>query len=88
MKKFSIVQIILLIIFIGSLFFSTMSSPSVSRVEVVGGTLTMADVSDQQVRITFSRPMNKKSVEDAFNVDPKIEGNISWSQQTLFFYPN
>ena len=41
----------------------------------------------QQLEFTFSRPMDHRSVERGFHIDPPAEGQISWSGRTLFFTP-
>lgn len=87
MRNFILAQITLLIVFGSSLLISSYSTPSVVGLEVTNGTIENAHISDQQMKITFSRPMDKQSVEAAFLTDPTIAGNISWSQNTLFFTP-
>jgi hypothetical protein len=42
---------------------------------------------NKPLRITFNGPMNKTSVEEAFSIDPPIEGNITWDDMTLIFTP-
>ncbi len=39
------------------------------------------------LKITFSGPMNQTSVEEAFTIDPSIEGEITWENFTLIFTP-
>ncbi|MBM3301890.1 MAG: hypothetical protein FJY85_18300 [Deltaproteobacteria bacterium] len=41
----------------------------------------------QQLKFTFSRPMDQKSVEDGFFIDPQAEGQVSWSGRTMVFTP-
>jgi N-acetylmuramoyl-L-alanine amidase len=42
-----------------------------------------------QISVTFSRPMNKSSVEGAFKITPAINGTFAWSNQdqTITFSP-
>ena len=39
------------------------------------------------LKITFSGPMNQTSVEEAFSIDPPIDGEITWDNFTLIFTP-
>ncbi|MBU4173600.1 MAG: Ig-like domain-containing protein [Actinobacteria bacterium] len=41
----------------------------------------------QQLRFTFSRPMDQDSVENGFTVIPPEEGGFSWTGRTLVFTP-
>jgi hypothetical protein len=41
----------------------------------------------QQLKFTFSRPMDHESVEQGFGTYPAAEGKISWSGRTMFFTP-
>jgi hypothetical protein len=41
----------------------------------------------QQLKFTFSRPMDQKSVEEGFFIDPQAEGQVSWSGRTMVFTP-
>ncbi|MBU4194831.1 MAG: Ig-like domain-containing protein [Actinobacteria bacterium] len=41
----------------------------------------------QQLRFTFSRPMDHGSVESGFTIIPPEEGSFSWTGRTLVFTP-
>ena len=43
---------------------------------------------DAVVRITFSEPMDRASVIMAFSIDPIVEGDISWEEDTLVIDPD
>lgn len=43
---------------------------------------------DAQIRLEFSEPMDKKSVQDNFSIAPQVEGKFSWTGKTLVFTPN
>lgn len=43
---------------------------------------------DAIVRITFSEPMDRASVEVAFSIDPPTAGGLSWQEDTLIFTPH
>ena len=43
---------------------------------------------DAVVRITFSEPMDRASVIMAFSIDPIVQGNLSWEEDTLVFDPD
>src|SRR5258708_4490701 len=41
------------------------------------------------LQIIFDQPMDRPSVESAFQIDPKIDGKLSWSDDTtLLFVPS
>ncbi len=42
----------------------------------------------QQLRFTFSRPMDQASVEGGFSIEPSTDGGISWSGRTMVFTPS
>lgn len=39
------------------------------------------------IKVVFSQPMDHGSVERAFHVEPSVAGKISWSGNSLLFYP-
>ncbi|MCG2677937.1 Ig-like domain-containing protein [bacterium] len=41
---------------------------------------------DTLIRITFSKEMDKKSVEDNFAIEPQVKGKFSWQEKTLIFH--
>jgi len=40
-----------------------------------------------EITVTFSEPMNKKSVESAFSIYPEVPGELYWEDNTLIFTP-
>lgn len=40
---------------------------------------------DAPIQITFSRPMNRSSVEAAFRTDPPVAGTVEWSSDSRLF---
>ena len=42
---------------------------------------------DSDIKIAFSKPMNKASVEDAFSILPGVVGSFSWEGNTMIFSP-
>lgn len=40
------------------------------------------------VELTFNRLMDRKSVEDAFKIEPSITGKFSWAGRSLLFTPD
>lgn len=51
------------------------------------GEIENAETLNQQLKVTFSRPMNKETVENGFSMLPNVNGTFSWSQNTLFYTP-
>ncbi len=43
---------------------------------------------DPQIKVVFSDVMDKKSVENAFEINPPVEGKFSWSGKTMVFTPD
>ncbi len=69
------------------IFAAPFSHPYVTQFAVAQGEVSHAGVVDQQLRVTFSRPMDEQSVEKNLTISPPIDGNISWANDTLFFTP-
>ena len=42
---------------------------------------------DTFIRITFSKEMDRKSVEESFVIDPQVKGRFIWEENTLSFRP-
>src|SRR5436305_11251712 len=58
--------------------------PRVTDFQPAGG----RDVSLRNgVRLTFDQPMQRASVEQAFEIEPALDGAFSWSGNTLQFQP-
>lgn len=43
---------------------------------------------DRAFVLTFSRPMNEKSVEENLRIDPPLPGKISWAGRRMAYTPN
>jgi len=39
---------------------------------------------DSTIQITFDQPMNRASVEASFSMDPKVDGAVSWTDDSTF----
>lgn len=39
------------------------------------------------MRVIFSQPMNRRSVEQAFQITPTVEGDVRWEGRHFFFVP-
>jgi len=66
------------------------SYPLIPAPEVQGYSLkdTVRKISyNAPIKIVFSQPMDQKSVENAFKIDPKIDGSFEWQNNTLMFKP-
>lgn len=42
---------------------------------------------DEPIVIAFDQPMDQDSVEEAFSIEPKVEGRFSWEKNDLVFSP-
>ena len=42
---------------------------------------------DEPLVIAFDQPMDKPSVEEAFSIEPEVEGRFSWEKNDLVFAP-
>ena len=62
-----------------SLVFSTWSQPSVVEAAPVGNDLAP----DSTVRVEFERPVNRRTVEEAFKVEPAASGSFEWLSDTV-----
>lgn len=38
-----------------------------------------------QMKIEFSRPMDRAEAEEAFSLEPSLEGDFSWSARTMVY---
>jgi Tol biopolymer transport system component len=43
---------------------------------------------DSLIRITFTKEMEKRSVEENFLIEPHVKGTFSWQKKTLIFRPD
>jgi Tol biopolymer transport system component len=63
--------------------------PQVQGVVLVAQTPLGAEASPGSViRLTFSRPVDRRSVEERFALAPAVEGRFFWQDQTLTFRPS
>jgi alpha-2-macroglobulin len=51
---------------------------------IQGGTA----INENTIQIRFDRPMDERSTEAAFSIDPDVSGVFSWSETTLYFRPS
>lgn len=59
-------------------------APNVDLTEPVGGRAPVNGV----VRLTFSEPMDRTSIQQSFTVEPALQGDLEWPDpQTLVFRP-
>jgi hypothetical protein len=86
-NKIVAINILLFGLTIIFVLFSFFSKPFIKSFVLRSGEMENAEAFKQQFIITFSRPMNKDSVVSNFFIDPAIDGNFSWAQDTLFFTP-
>jgi len=42
---------------------------------------------DEPIVIAFDQPMDQLSVEEAFSIEPEVEGHLSWEKNDLVFTP-
>jgi outer membrane protein assembly factor BamB len=69
--------------------FTTGEEPDTTPPTVINNTPSGIDAElDTSVSITFSEPMNRPSVENAFSIDPSIEGALGWSGNEMIFTPS
>ena len=43
---------------------------------------------DNGIIVTFSKPMNTSSVENAFSISPSVDGSFNWDNNTITFNPD
>lgn len=68
-----------------SLDFTTWPSPAVEEVAPVGDDLPV----DSAVIVEFKRAVNRRTVEDAFSVEPSVSGSFEWeNDQVLRWTPS
>ena len=72
-------------IILAALFAGFLSSPRLVAYSPSSGELDVA--SSSSISLTFSEPMNPRSVEVRFHVEPPTEGSFSWEGNTLVFHP-
>jgi Tol biopolymer transport system component len=62
--------------------------PATRAVQVVTHAPTGAEIAvNSPIRVTFSRPVDRRSVEARFTLEPPVVGRFIWSGQTLTFVP-
>jgi hypothetical protein len=85
-KNFSFLYgTIVLSVTIVLIFLSSKVPAQVTKMEYEKGLNGFARINGQQIKIHFTRPMNQKTVEKAFTITPQVNGNFSWSGETVFF---
>jgi uncharacterized protein YfaS (alpha-2-macroglobulin family) len=60
-------------------------APRVDGYTLKGGIRKIS--SNAPIKIVFTQPMDRKSVENAFRIEPHIEGEFGWMNNTLLFKP-
>lgn len=58
------------------------SIDNLATAQILGGTSV-----NTQIGVTFTEPMNIRSVEDSFAVAPRVAGSFSWSGNEMLFLP-
>lgn len=76
--------VVVLVVFTSS--YPLIPAPKVEGYAEAGRTVEISY--NAPVKVTFSQPMSRGSVEDNFSIDPKIEGKFEWDGNTLLFYPD
>lgn len=62
--------------------------PSIEQVRVVAqGPTGVAVPAGSTIQVTFAQPMDRRSVEQRFVLDPPAPGRVAWRGQTLIFQP-
>jgi len=62
--------------------FQTKGTPGVSSLLPVGANVAV----DDTVAIRFTKPMDQKSVEDNFSIEPKVRGEFMWADDYLLVF--
>src|SRR5260221_11327 len=86
-KRFFFFNGVVFLLTILLLIIAPFAHPQVLNAELRSGSTTQADAVNQQLKISFSRPMEQDSVIKNFSISPAVDGNVSWSNNTLFFTP-
>jgi len=67
----------------------TTAAPDNTPPTVIGNTPTGTDVPVTTIiTVTFNESMNQTSVENAFDIDPSVNGTFTWSGDTMNFTPD
>ncbi len=82
----SILGILIVLIVGGGAYVYFLPPPEVLGDNLAVGQIQKIDVS-AQIRIPFSRFMDKASVEKSFHIAPSLKGNLAWDGNTLVFTP-
>lgn len=68
------------------IIFFALAMPRVQSVQPAAGATGVP--AEKPLRISFSRPMDRESVEVRFSVSPKVEGELRWQSSTLVYSPS
>jgi hypothetical protein len=86
LDRVSLVVIVLLAVIIGGLILS--GDRSAPRVREFNWQDTQVGADDRALVITFSRPMDRASVEQNLKIDPPLPGKYSWSGRRMAYTLN
>lgn len=76
--------IVVLVVFTGS--YPLIPAPKVEGYSQAGRTVEIAY--NAPIKVQFSQPMSKASVEENFAIEPDVKGKFDWDGNTLLFYPD
>lgn len=62
--------------------FKTVKAPLVKSFSPKGD---IVDI-DSEIKVVFDDPMDQEQVQNAFTIDPKVEGKISWANKRTFIF--
>lgn len=69
---------------------SIVSYPMIPAPQVEGYSLkeNVREISyNAPIKIVFTQPMDRGSVENAFHIEPRVEGEIRWEGNSMLFFP-
>lgn len=78
------VAVIVLVVFTGS--YPLIPAPKVEGYSQAGRTVEISY--NAPIKVQFSQPMSRGSVEENFVIEPDVKGKFDWSGNTLLFYPD
>jgi len=78
--------VVIVVIVVGGAYVYFLPPPEVLGDNLALGQVQKIDVS-APIRISFSRFMDKSSVEKSFHIAPSLKGNLTWDGNTLVFTP-
>lgn len=70
---------------------SVISYPMIPAPQVEGYSLkeNVREISyNAPIKVVFTQPMDQGSVENAFHIEPRVEGDIKWEGNTMIFFPS